>query len=33
MVSNWKKEMLGHLPDVFNKNKRPKTYKDTVILP
>ena len=24
MVSNWKKEMLGHLPDVFDKNKRPK---------
>ena len=29
MVSNWKKEMLGHLPNVFDKNKRPKTYKDT----
>ncbi len=29
MVSNWKKEMLGHLPDVFDKNKRPKTEKDT----
>ncbi len=28
MVSNWKKEMLTHLPDVFDKNKRPKTDKD-----
>jgi transposase len=28
MVSNWKKEMLGHLPDVFDKNKRPRTDKD-----
>jgi len=28
MVSNWKKEMLGHLPDVFDKNKRAKTDKD-----
>lgn len=28
MVSNWKKEMLGHLPDVFDKNNRPKTDKD-----
>ena len=25
MVSNWKKEMLNHLPDGFDKNKRPKT--------
>ena len=30
MVSNWKKEMLSHLPDVFDKNKRPKTDKDIV---
>ena len=28
MVSNWKKEMLNNLPDVFDKNKRPKTEKD-----
>ena len=28
MVSNWKKEMLNHLPDVFDKNKRPKTETD-----
>ena len=28
MVSTWKKEMLNHLPDVFDKNKRPKTEKD-----
>ena len=28
MVSNWKKEMMNHLPDVFDKNKRPKTEKD-----
>ncbi len=28
MVSNWKKEMLSYLPDVFIKNKRPKTDKD-----
>jgi len=28
MVSNWKKEMLGHLPGVFDKNMRPKTDKD-----
>ena len=28
MVSNWKKEMLSNLPDVFDKNKRPKTEKD-----
>jgi len=28
MVSNWKKEMMSHLPDVFDKNKRPKTEKD-----
>lgn len=25
MVSNWKKEMLKHLPDVFEKNKTKKT--------
>ena len=28
MVSNWKKELLGHLPDVFDKSKRSKTDKD-----
>ena len=28
MVSNWKKEMLNHLPEVFDKNKRPKSEKD-----
>mgnify|MGYP001814085501 FL=1 len=28
MVSTWKKEMLSHLPDVFDKSKRPKTDKD-----
>ena len=28
MVSNWKKEMLSHLPDVFDKEKRPKTDTD-----
>jgi len=28
MVSNWKKEMLSHLPDIFDKGKRPKTDKD-----
>ena len=28
MISNWKKEMLSHLPDVFDKDKRPKTDKD-----
>ena len=28
MVSNWKKEMLSHLPDAFGKTKRHKTDKD-----
>lgn len=28
MISNWKKEMVNHLPDVFDKNKRAKTEKD-----
>lgn len=28
MVGTWKKEMLSHLPDVFDKNKRQKTEKD-----
>ena len=28
MVSSWKKEILSHLPDVFDKDKRPKTDKD-----
>ena len=28
MVGTWKKEMLSHLPDVFDNNKRPKTDKD-----
>lgn len=30
MVSNWKKEMLAHLPDVFDKNKRSKTEQNIV---
>ncbi len=28
MVGTWKKEMLSHLPDVFDKEKRLKTDKD-----
>ena len=28
MVSKWKNEMLGHLPDVFDKEKRSTTGED-----
>ena len=28
LVGKWKKEMLGHLPAVFDKENRPKTDQD-----